>query len=176
MNITKHPIRNTSIILVSGLIIYAISQNIALKQPPIGALLGTNIAEFKLQTLAGKSLQTSDIVAEKKKFILLNFFASWCHTCLIEHPLLNQLAGQKNLLIYGVLVKDHIKNAQPWLEEHGNPYDIVAIDKSYHLKKQFKLFGVPESFLIKNGIIIAHFRGPINPEQIKQIINNNLNA
>ena len=168
---TKSFIKISIIILIFSLVIYIISRNIAAKKPPIGALLGTNIAEFQLETLAGRSLQASDIIAEKQKFILLNFFASWCHTCLIEHPSLNQLAGHKNLLIYGILIKDHIKKAQSWLAEHGNPYDIVAIDKYYQLKKPFKLFGVPESFLIKNGVIIAHFRGPINVAEIEQIIN-----
>ena len=72
----------------------------------------------------------------------------------IEHPSLNELANDNNLLIYGVLVKDQEIKAKSWLAEHGNPYDIVAIDKYYQLKKKFKLFTNNRIILPQNGVLL----------------------
>ena len=145
------------------------------KNPPIGGLLGKEIAKFRINTLSGRTLESKEITSNQEDFILLNFFASWCGTCITDHKYLLELANLKlanenKLIIYGILVKDETNRAKKWLENDGNPYDVIAIDKFYRIGPKFNLIGIPESFLIKDGIVIAHFRGPIDVLQVQEII------
>ena len=170
MEAQKKIITIITIIILLGLIIFAVITFVNKNKPKIGALLGQEIAEFRANTFNNETLESTEITNNQKNFILLNFFASWCGTCLVDHEYLLELANTNNLLIYGILVKDETKRAKKWLQNDGNPYDVVAIDKFYHIGPKFKLLGIPESFLIKDGIIIAHFRGPIDVLQVQEII------
>lgn len=140
----------------------------------IGALLGDKLPEFKLSVMdSERVLSNYDFENTGNKFTLLNFYASWCKTCDIDHKGLMELENHEKLIIYGVMSKDNKKKSMKWLSQKGNPYDLITIDKFGRMKPILNLVGIPESFLIdSNGIIIAHFRGPIDAEKIKQIVEN----
>ena len=67
---------------------------------------------------------------KKNDFTLINFWASWCGPCKIEHPYLIKLSEEKNLKIIGVNFKDKKDNALDFLKTLGNPYDYLAEDNS----------------------------------------------
>ena len=46
----------------------------------------------------------------KNEVILVNFFASWCVPCIVEHDFLFELKKQKPIKIYGINYKDDIEN------------------------------------------------------------------
>ena len=45
---------------------------------------------------------------------IVNFFASWCPPCKVEHPQLMELAN--NYKIYGIAKKDNEENVNKWLK------------------------------------------------------------
>ena len=66
---------------------------------------------------------------KKNDFTLINFWASWCAPCKVEHPILMRLSKSKKLKILGVNFKDKEKQAKKFLSDLGNPYDFL--DKRY---------------------------------------------
>jgi len=105
------------------------------------------------------------------KYILINFFASWCTPCLAELPLLEELRKDKNLIIYGIAWNDKEKNLKNWLNKNGNPYNYIAQDNAGKTAISFGITGVPESFLIdQRGMIILHIKGVLSSESIKKDI------
>ena len=48
----------------------------------------------------------------KNNFTLINFWASWCAPCRIEHPVLIRLSDEKNIKIVGVNFKDKKKTSR----------------------------------------------------------------
>ena len=95
---------------------------------------------------------------------VLNVWASWCVSCRIEHPVLNQLA-RDNSTIIGLNYKDEPENAKQWLAERGNPYRKSPMDIQGLVGIDWGVIAVPETFVIdENGIVIFKHTGPISPE------------
>jgi|TARA_B100001964_G_C14081085_1_gene530315 cytochrome c biogenesis protein CcmG/thiol:disulfide interchange protein DsbE len=131
-------------------------------------LLNKPIPEINLNSLTNDKLDQSDF---KNEILLVNFFASWCLPCIVEHDFLFELKKQKPIKIYGINYKDNIKNLEIWLEKLGNPYSKIGIDKTGITGINWGVNGIPESFLIdQNGIIKHKVNGVINEKQIKIIL------
>ena len=131
-------------------------------------LLNKPIPEINLDSLKNEKLNESDF---KKEILLVNFFASWCVPCIVEHDFLFELKKQKPIKIYGINYKDDIKNLEIWLEKLGNPYSKIGIDKTGITGINWGVNGIPESFLIdKNGIIKHKINGVINEKEKKIIL------
>lgn len=92
---------------------------------------------------------------------LVNFWASWCAPCRVEHPNLQMLADE-GVVIYGVNYKDDPAKAEGFLRELGDPYTAVAADESGRTGLDWGLYGVPETFVLDaDGTVILRFAGPV---------------
>ena len=156
----------TLTIIISIFLFIFLSKGTDPSKPP-SALINEDLPEFELINLFDKN-----ITITKKdmngKFILINFFASWCVPCKIEHPLFFEIKENiKNLYILGINHKDKYEDANKYLTEDGNPYDFVGIDDNGMVGFEFGVFGLPETFLVDNsGRIIYKYLGPITKEII----------
>ena len=131
-------------------------------------LLNKPIPEINLDSLKNEKLNESDF---KKEILLVNFFASWCVPCIVEHDFLFELKKQKPIKIYVINYKDDIKNLKIWLEKLGNPYSKIGIDETGITGINWGVNGIPESFLIdQNGIIRHKISGVIDEKQIKILL------
>ena len=117
---------------------------------------------------SNKSINSTELFSSDK-FYLLNIWSSWCVPCRQEHPLLMDLAKNKNIKVIGINYKDNKINAQNFLDELGNPYKNIIFDKEGVKAIEWGAYGVPESFLVQNGIILRKYIGPLNNESIKEI-------
>jgi cytochrome c biogenesis protein CcmG/thiol:disulfide interchange protein DsbE len=95
---------------------------------------------------------------------LINVWASWCITCLVEHPFLTKLS-ENNLDIIGLNYKDSDTRANAWLQKHGNPYLFSIYDPRGDLAFDLGVTGAPESYLLINNKVVGHIQGEMN--QIK---------
>ena len=117
---------------------------------------------------SNKSINSTELFSSDK-FYLLNIWSSWCVPCRQEHPLLMDLAKNKKIKVIGINYKDNKINAQNFLDELGNPYKNIIFDKEGVKAIEWGAYGVPESFLVQNGIILRKYIGPLNNESIKEI-------
>ena len=137
-------------------------------------LVGNKLTKFNLKSFHEKNIYTNEDL-KKNDYTLINFWASWCAPCRVEHPYLMQLSKEKNLKILGVNFKDKKINASKFLNELGNPYNDLAKDITGKQSVNFGIYGIPESILVNNEtIILKKFIGPLNNQDInyiKDIIN-----
>ena len=125
---------------------------------------------FKAKDFNSNNYINSDKIFEKDIFYIVNIWASWCAPCRVEHPLLMQLSKNRSIKLIGLNYRDNFSNAKKFINEFGNPYSRILIDKDGTLGVEFGAYGVPETFLIdKNKDIITKFVGPINQEIINEI-------
>lgn len=140
--------------------------------------LATGAADFSPQQMRGKVW-------------LLNVWSTWCVSCRAEHAYLVEVARQTGLPIVGLNYKevrgdseieaakmapaDELllvrQRANAWLSEHGNPYQLSALDMDGRVGIDYGVYGVPETYLIdRDGIIRFKQIGPLTPEAMQSKI------
>ncbi|WP_226782566.1 DsbE family thiol:disulfide interchange protein [Oceaniglobus trochenteri] len=101
---------------------------------------------------------------------LVNFWASWCAPCRIEHPNLDRLA-EEGVTIHGINYKDDPAKALAFLEELGNPYATLGADAKGRTALDWGVYGVPETYVIDGeGKILLRFPGPITERVLNETI------
>lgn len=94
---------------------------------------------------------------------IVNFWASWCAPCRIEHPVLMALAAE-GVPILGVNYKDRPEDARAFLAELGDPFARIGADSGRNAI-DWGVYGVPESFVLDGeGRVLLRFAGPLTPE------------
>lgn len=129
------------------------------------AMIAKSAPNFDLAGLdGGKPLTLAEL---KGHPVVINFFASWCVPCRIEHPLLMRLASENHLPLYGIAYKDKPDDSTRLLTTYGDPYRQVGIDRSGSVGLDFGVYGVPETYVIDSaGIIQRRFVGPLTAESV----------
>jgi|TARA_B100000787_G_C16112355_1_gene258664 cytochrome c biogenesis protein CcmG/thiol:disulfide interchange protein DsbE len=125
---------------------------------------------FKARSFNSDNYIDSRSVFKENKYYIVNIWASWCVPCRREHPLLMELSKSKSVNLVGLNYRDNLNNANKFINNLGNPYAQILIDKDGNLAVEFGAYGVPETFLIdKNKKIIKKYVGPINQEILEEI-------
>lgn len=128
------------------------------------ALLNKEAPHFALAGLSGAGITRDGL---KGGPVLINFFASWCVPCRIEHPLLMRLAEQNHLPLYGIDYKDQPADAQKLLAQLGDPYRAIGLDRDGRVGLDFGVYGVPETYVLDStGHIRKRFVGPLTAQQV----------
>lgn len=107
--------------------------------------------------------------ALRGKPAVINFFASWCVPCRVEHPLLMRLAERERLAIIGIDYKDRREDAERLLNQFGNPFAQVGLDSDGRVGLDFGVYGVPETYVLDaGGHIRKRFVGPMTAQRVEQ--------
>ena len=133
------------------------------------ALAGREAPAVIVNGLEGKSGFT-DADLRSGDVVLVNYWASWCAPCRVEHPNLEKLADE-GLTIYGVNYKDKPENALNFLADLGDPYAAIGTDPQGRMALDWGVYGVPETYVIDgNGVIVARHAGPVTQRVIDETL------
>ena len=130
-------------------------------------LIGQEVPIMGLETKFYEDFQKNDLedVLKIDKIKIINFWASWCLPCEVEHPILMGLSKKSDFIIIGVNYKDTPSNAKKFLTELGNPYIAIGSDQSGKTAIEWGVYGIPETFLLdKDNNILLRIAGPITQE------------
>jgi cytochrome c biogenesis protein CcmG, thiol:disulfide interchange protein DsbE len=102
---------------------------------------------------------------------LVNFFASWCVPCREEQAALTALAHRPGVTLDGVAYKDKPADARHFLEELGNPFSHIGVDRDGTTAINFGVYGVPETYVVDAAGHIRYRQvGPLTAQDIEQKI------
>ena len=102
--------------------------------------------------------------------VVVNFWASWCAPCRVEHPELVKLANE-GVRVVGINYKDDDEKAKRFLEGLGNPFEAVGVDETGRTGITYGVAGLPETFVLDAaGTILYKHVGPINPGELDEKI------
>jgi cytochrome c biogenesis protein CcmG, thiol:disulfide interchange protein DsbE len=104
----------------------------------------------------------------KGRPVVMNFWASWCGPCKMEHPVLEwgsrEFGNQAQFL--GVVFEDTEDNAKQFLSQMGASFPQL-VDPRSQVAVDYGVAGVPETYFIDaNGTIRGKHVGPIDPQTL----------
>lgn len=113
-----------------------------------------------------------DIDATSRRWVLVNFFASWCVPCEREHPALAEWSARHRYdgLVVGVPFGDRTVDAIAFYERLGGAWPVVD-DPDARWAVAFGVLRPPESFLVTpDGIVAARWQGQISADDPDAVI------
>ena len=149
----KHSVNSMTNLLKSSVLSVSLVAALLLTIPMSNAgglmdkIPSTDASNFTLMSAHGSDISLSDY---EGKFVLLNFWATWCPPCVKEMPALNDLHNKLNassgLEVVGVHVGPALATVKQFLKDRPVDFDIL-IDKSMSLSS-WEVSGLPTTFLI----------------------------
>lgn len=137
-------------------------------QPLPSMMVGQAAPNVRVTDL-GEGPAVTDADLRKTGVKLLNFWASWCQPCRVEHPMLEKLQAE-GVTIYGINYKDKPADALKFLEEMGNPYRQIGADAG-QMALDWGVYGVPETYVIDGqGQVLLRLAGPITESNLESLV------
>ena len=128
------------------------------------------IPDFNLPSMDIDGVMINQEDLKHQEIRVINFFASWCGPCKVEHPILMELA-RNDITILGIDFQDNPKLAKNFLISQGNPYLLTAADQSGSLGPSWEITSIPQTYIInENGQVLYHKSGRLNAEDVKNRI------
>lgn len=118
------------------------------------ALVGRPAPAVALPPLEGA--QRPAFALQPGRVAIVNFFASWCAPCKVEHPTLMRLAAEGRIAVHGISYKDAAADSARFLAQLGNPFETIGWDRDGRAAMEWGVYGVPETFVVGRDGTIRH--------------------
>jgi cytochrome c biogenesis protein CcmG/thiol:disulfide interchange protein DsbE len=134
-------------------------------------LIGRPAPAFALAELGGDA--TLELADLRGQVVVVNFWASWCAECRVEHGALDaawRRYRERGVVVVGVDFEDTEEEALRYAAEMGGDWPLVS-DPGSRTAIDFGVFGVPETFVIApDGTIVAKIVGAVTYEWLVEKI------
>ncbi len=135
-------------------------------------LPGTAAPMFELPTM--ESVETIDLAALRGQVVVLNFWASWCVPCRVEHADLVAAAERyqpRGVRFFGLVYQDSPGSARAFIQELGGVNYPSLLDEGTRVAISYGITGVPETFVIdQDGVVAFKHKGPITVGQLSSVL------
>jgi peroxiredoxin len=134
------------------------------------ALIGEPAPEFTLTNLAGQPVALSDY---RGKVVLVNFWATWCPSCISEMPDYEEIYQQHggpagDFVVLGVNLQEGQTQVKDYASGLGLTFPVLLDEDGGVTTRQYQVTGMPGSFIIdRQGVIVYRHIGPLSAETLR---------
>jgi cytochrome c biogenesis protein CcmG, thiol:disulfide interchange protein DsbE len=123
--------------------------------------------------IAGISLlndQPFDLYAQRGKFVVVNYFATWCPPCVIEHPELVAFnEAHPEVAMVSVVFQDNVDGVRKFFAKRGGSWPVLDSERA---AVDFGVRGVPETYLISPaGQLMFQTNGGVTQKALERAMN-----
>ena len=112
-----------------------------------------------------------DIVDERGKWVLVNFFATWCPPCVAEHPELVAFASRnaETATVVSVAFDEPAEVVEEFFSTHGGDWPVVA--EAGRIPIDWGVVKLPESYLVApDGTVVDKIEGGVTADELESLI------
>jgi peroxiredoxin len=133
---------------------------------PVGPVIGALAPDFALFGLAGSTVSLDDL---RGKYVVLNFWATWCGLCRAEMPELQAIAEQyaeRGVVVLAINYGETEDEVARFAADHGLTF-AMGLDSDGAVTRRYQVRTIPTSLVIdEEGVVVARFQGRVTAEAI----------
>jgi cytochrome c biogenesis protein CcmG/thiol:disulfide interchange protein DsbE len=134
-------------------------------------LLGELAPDIQAADTTGAELRIDDY---RGRWVLVNFFATWCAPCKVEHPELVTFSERHHLqgdaAVISVAFNEQPSEVQAFFDANGGDWPVIA-EGNGGFALEYGVVKLPESYLIApDGTVVYKFEGGVTADGIDSII------
>ena len=158
-------------VVIALLVVVLATRDTATDRATQSPLIGKIAPTAEGETIDGRTFSTAD---QRGRWVVLNFFGSWCTPCLEEHPELLAFdaahRAEGDAVLVSATFDDRAEDARAFFEEHGGTWPVID-DPENSIGVAYGVAQVPETFVIApNGIVVQRFAGPVTGAALERLI------
>jgi cytochrome c biogenesis protein CcmG/thiol:disulfide interchange protein DsbE len=161
----RHLARNLAIAV--GLLMLAFIAVLATRPSGDERPLSANAVGRAVPPVVGTTLdgEAYDIDRLRGEWVVVNFFATWCIPCRVEHPELvafseQHAAAADGVSVVSVAYDDSSADISQFFAQEGGDWPVLTGDGTGRIALDFGVTGVPESYVVApNGLVVEKFTG-----------------
>jgi cytochrome c biogenesis protein CcmG/thiol:disulfide interchange protein DsbE len=158
-------------VLVALLVVVLATRDSSNERSTQSPLIGKIAPTVAGTTIAGEEVSATDL---RGRWVVVNFFASWCVPCLEEHPELLAFdaahRAEGDAALVGVTFDNKTEDAREFFEEHGGTWPVID-DPENSIGVAFGVAQVPETFVIApDGTVVQRYAGKVTRAALDQLI------
>lgn len=163
-----HPARWAA--LAIGVVLIAFVAVLATRSPASQDTIDNSIIGQRVPAVQGPTIDggTYNIDNARGRWVVVNFFATWCPGCIHEHPELvkfhqwAQSTGQAEVV--AVVFNDPVDAVRGFFAENGGGWPVL---NNPTIPIQFHVSQIPETFVVApSGEVVAHLAGEMTADQV----------
>lgn len=138
-------------------------------------LKGQPAPTFALVDLYGRTVSLEELRGQP---VVINFWATWCQPCMVEHPVLlegsRRYRGKAHFV--GVIYQDSPQAIQRFLAQSGS-WGPSLVDPGGEVAIAYGVYGAPETFFVDSkGVVVEKVTGAIQPATLVDLLENLLDS
>jgi len=131
---------------------------------------GDMVPDFKVKMFDGKE---TDIKALKGKVVLVNFWATWCPSCIqelavVQKEIIDRFAG-KDFVFLPISREDSYEKIAAFRKARGHNFP-MGMDPDRSIYSKFARISIPRNYVVDKSGKIVHMDIGYTPEQFKEMI------